>query len=260
MSVTTKRHGDLAPSASHRWMECAGSELFIKQSGVVDKRTIYSAEGEVAHEIAVICLDKGYAPLHFLGQTWEVEGGFTVTITEEMVENIALYVDYIESDVDDFDVEVDVEIWCSLKSLNLKGLEGGTSDSIKINRERKRVEVVDYKNGVTPVEAENNSQLMLYALGVLIELGVSKRCDWDVVITIVQPRAHHSEGKIRSWVTTSENIFTWCDEKLIPAAKAVYKKDAPLKPTVKGCLFCPVKGNCSALHNKTLEVTKFEFR
>ena len=65
----------------------------------------------------------------------------------------------------------------------------GTADCIIIGGGR--LCVVDYKNGSgVPVEAENNSQMMLYALGALKFYGpIFGSSIQDIHLTIVQPNA-----------------------------------------------------------------------
>ena len=55
--------------------------------------------------------------------------------------------------------------------------------------------VCDYKHGLVTVEADNNKQLKIYASGILEDVGY----DFEYIyLVIVQPRAAHVNGVIRS--------------------------------------------------------------
>jgi len=254
-------HAKLSPSASKRWMSCAGSVGLIEKLAPKETFNRYAAEGTVAHTIGEKSLLEGKPSVGYKGEKHEVDG-FTFTVNDDMIEAVTEYVDYIEDTIGSADGEfqMEVEVWCSLESLGLPGLEGGTSDSILINREDKFIEVIDYKHGQgVAVEVEGNTQAMHYALGALIKLGVKPGDDWDIQMTIAQPRSHHPDGRIRSWGISSDALFTWQDDVLIPAVNLTYQDDAPFVPSDDGCRFCPVAGNCPALYEKTQELAIVDF-
>ena len=58
----------------------------------------------------------------------------------------------------------------------------GTADAILIGE--KELEIIDLKSGKFPVDVENNTQLLIYALGALSRYGNE---DTVVTMTIVQP-------------------------------------------------------------------------
>ena len=293
-------HSKLSPSAAKRWMTCAGSVRLIEQLFVIEitkllnkqsvatlekllkdkkreglKKLIdllqenaskYAAEGTVAHQICEECLLNHKDPKEYLGLKMEADG-FTFTVTQNMVEACEVYVDYIREQLveaelqADITLDLEVEVKCSLKHLEIKGLDGGTSDAVITNKEHCTIEVVDYKHGSgVAVESENNPQAMQYALGALhlLESQGEDISDYQVYITIVQPRAMHKEGPIRTWKVSAIALRTWQDEDLIPAAKATHEPDAPLVPSDDGCRFCPVK-DCSAKYQKVNEVAMLDF-
>ena len=255
-------HAKLSPSSSKRWMTCPGSVALIEKLAPKETPNRYAAEGTVAHEVGEKCLLENKIPDDFLGLRFTVDG-FTFTVDDNMIEAVDEYVHYIRDRITHADTKVDmeVEVWCSLESLGLPGLDGGTSDTILINHGQRCIEVIDYKHGQgVAVDVENNTQAMHYGLGAAIELVISQDDDWDIVLTIVQPRAHHPDGRIRSWHLTSNDLFEWQDNELIPAAQATQEDDAPLVPSEDGCRFCPVAGNCKALYNKTQDLAIADFK
>jgi hypothetical protein len=270
-------HAKLSPSSSARWIKCAGSINAIESAraaGVIDESSnIYSAEGTIAHYIGEQCLLKGDNPRQYTGETHS-DSGFTFTVDDNMTDAVEIYVDYVRGsvqsgslisdfddidaddiDVDDIDVDMQIEVKCSLTLLGIEGLDGGTSDTLLIAKEKKQIEVIDYKHGMGVVQPENNTQMMSYAAGALLALGISELDEpWNVTMTIVQPRAFDPAGPIRSITMTSEELFQWLDDVLIPAALLTQEPDAPLDPSEDGCKYCPVRGNCPALY-KMMEVS-----
>lgn len=89
--------------------------------------------------------------------------------------------------------------------------------------------VVDFKTGVIPVEANENQQLMYYAATVMHEEGFDVK---TITLQIIQP-GHPSE------VTMNRaELEHWMAEARV-AEQRILDKDLTLKPTDKGCKFCP---------------------
>lgn len=291
-------HSKLSPSASKRWMTCAGSialieKLFIDEltkyfekldlnqlkqllksksklkaliNSIQNTTSKYAAEGTVAHEICETCLLKNKKPEEFLGLKMEADG-FTFTVNQNMVDACNVYVDYINEYIHDamaqanITIDCQVEVKCSLKPLKIKGLDGGTSDCILINKDQQVLDVIDYKHGSgVAVEVKNNTQAMQYGLGALLKLQEEGEdiSDWQVYLTIIQPRAIHKDGPIRIWNVSAKALLTWKKDILIPAAKETHKENAELVPSDEGCLFCPVK-DCAARYAKVTETAMIDF-
>lgn len=253
-------HSKLSPSAAKRWLTCPGSIGLVERLDIKDSRSSkFAAEGTVAHELCELCLlDPSKNPEDFLGQTFESDG-FKFKVTHDMVDAVTVYVDYIRDMLDD-GIEMQVEVRCSLTSLNVPGMDGGTSDCVLIDRTMKQIAVIDYKHGQgVAVEAENNPQAKSYGLGVCLDLGIDKDDCWDVHNIIVQPRAHHPAGPIRVEETTSDELYEWAEQVLIPGGLATQETDAELVPSEDGCRFCLASGQCPALYKKSQEVAMLDF-
>lgn len=255
-------HSKLSPSASKRWMTCTGSvkliEELTKRGLIEDIPSKFAAEGTAAHELGEKCLRHRREPEDFLGRIIPAQG-FKFPVTQEMVDAIDIYVDDVRDDMDG--CELQVEVKCVLTSLGIEGLDGGTSDTLLVNPSCKYIIVDDLKYGKgIVVEPEGNTQLMQYALGALIHLGIDEfDDDWDVYLRICQPRAFHPDGPIRSHKMTSGELWEWANEELIPKAQATHNPNAPLVPDHEGCRFCPAMGNCKAIQKKTQEVAHLDF-
>jgi len=254
-------HSKLSPSASKRWMTCAGSvgliEELTKQGLIKDIPSKFAAEGTAAHELGEKCLQHRREPEDFLGRIIPAQG-FKFPVTQEMVDAIDIYVDDIR---DEDECAMQVEVKCVLTSLGVEGLDGGTSDALLVNRSERYIIVDDLKYGKgIVVEPEGNTQLMQYGLGALIHLSIDEfDDDWDVYLRICQPRAFHPDGPIRSHKMTSGELWEWANDELIPKAQATHDPDAPLVPDHEGCRFCPAMGNCKAIAKKTQEIAHLDF-
>ena len=266
--VEEKQHARLSPSAAKRWMLCPGSIGMTEKLNIQDKPSRFAAEGTVAHEVHELCLVKNHVAQDYFGKTIEADG-FKFKVNDNMIEAVQLSLDYIQERIEmaeliGWTVKVKVEVRCSLKSLGVPGLDGGTSDVILEfwdGDTLMEVEVFDYKHGAgVAVEAIDNPQAMCYGLGVIL---LPEYADQDipdgVTITISQPRAHHPDGRIRSWKTTKQHLLDWCEEDLVPKAKATLEEDAHLEPSDDGCRFCPVAGQCPRLFERTQEVAMLDF-
>lgn len=284
--VEEKQHARLSPSATKRWMTCPGSIGLTEKLNIVDKPSKYAAEGTVAHEVHELCLIKNQDAIAYKGKTIESDG-FKFKVNQDMVDSVQLSLDYIRdriamAETKGWTVKLKVEVRCSLESYGIPGMDGGTSDVIlefwdMDNYILMEVEVFDYKHGAgVAVEAVDNTQAMSYALGTILlpELNGQGIPD-GITVTISQPRAHHPDGRIRSWRTDKDHLLNWGDDILVPAALATMDKvqfhahaitameedwkEPVLVPSDDGCRFCPVAGQCPKLFTRTQEVAMLDF-
>lgn len=107
------------------------------------------------------------------------------------------------------------------------------------------IRVVDLKFGFRFVEVWNNTQLSLYALAVgrMLQLPPSTL----VELVIVQPRANHRDGPVRTWHTTLGDL-----ERIVqPLREAAQRALAPNPLCVvnPGCLDCAGRHACDTFHN-----------
>ena len=266
--VMSGTHAKLSPSGAKRWMSCPGSIALVEELGIKDTTSKYAAEGTVAHEVGELCLLNNKQPEEYLGVVLEADG-MKFTVNRNMVDAVTQYTDYIRSRVEwgedqGFRVEVLVEVKCPLTSLGIEGMDGGTSDTVLLFWDNDdilcQVEVIDYKHGQgVAVEIDNNSQLMSYGLGMLINVEVDELDNIPTIMTIVQPRAYHHKGGIRSCEMSSGELFEWQDTKLIPAALATQQENAPLIPSESACRFCNASGSCRKLEELTQETAMVDF-
>lgn len=232
-------------------MACPGSVAL--SAGIPKTSSKYADEGTAAHELAQHCLEKGLDPLSFAEQDW---GGFYVD-QQDFAEPVKVYVDYIRGLALNCDGGFWIERQFSLDPLNPPAEMGGTADFVGIAGDTLQVADLKFGKGV-PVEVEQNKQGLYYALGALISLD-EERADRisRVNITIVQPRARHNDGPIRSWSLGKDELIDFVLD-LFTAAELTQKPDAPLV-TGPQCRWCPAHGACPEARRSALAVAQQEF-
>jgi hypothetical protein len=110
-----------------------------------------------------------------------------------------------------------------------------------------------YGKGVL-VSAENNKQLMLYALAALREFDFSydiKR----VRMTIYQPRIDNYS----SFEMTVEDLLQWAENELKPKAALAFNGEGEYEAG-EHCRFCRAKAVCKANADYNLQLAKYEFQ
>lgn len=239
--IVTKKHATLSASSSARWLSCTAS---IKAcADLPNKSSAFAQEGTRAHEVADLCLRSGNDAEHYLGH--HIEGGI---VDREMTEHVQTYVDYVRDLGGDLYPEQRVDF------SNYIPDGFGTADALVVNVKENHLSCVDLKYGKgVPVYAEDNSQAMLYAIGVLNEYGFIYDID-SVTVHIVQPRIHN----FSQWGVSVTDLLewaTWAKGKAIEALgdNGVYD------PSEKACKFCPAKATCPALFEHTQKVISAEF-
>lgn len=235
-------HAKLSASGSHRWMACPGS---VKaEEGIPDKGSHFAQEGTAAHELAEIVLTKGGTCSDWLGERLPENDAFVVSA--EMAENVQVYVDYVKQ----FKGEHLYEQRVDFSEVVRDGF--GTADAIVIDGNVLRVIDLKYGRGHR-VDAENNTQGLLYALGAYADVELLGTID-TIVITIVQPRMDH----IDEWQISVLDLMVW-SAKILFAAEAALAEDAKRVPGEAQCLYCRAKPTCPALQQMTHEIIATDF-
>lgn len=237
-----EQHALLSASSSERWIQCPPSVRLGE--GQPDRTSIYAEAGRVAHAIAELKASKYF-----------VESMSTRTYNSRLKKlkadpnydssmdaNTDAYLEYLQGlamALGGTPPMVALEIRVDYGDIAPGGF--GTSDCIMVTRDT--LCVVDYKNGAgVPVEAEANSQLMLYALGALkLFKPIYGDSIKDVLLAIVQPNA----GGVKEWRTTADVLKLWGEIVARPAAELAWEGKGEFDPG-NWCRFCPVKAQCSA--------------
>jgi hypothetical protein len=127
----------------------------------------------------------------------------------------------------------------------------GTGDACIVKVARKTLVTGDFKYGVgIAVDAKDNEQLMTYAIGqrhLYRHHNIKK-----VILVIVQPRAYHRDGPVRSHELAVEELDAFEAQLRKDAART----DDPGAPTAAGdhCRFCPAAYRCTTLTDKVAQI------
>ncbi|WET88667.1 DUF2800 domain-containing protein [Ligilactobacillus murinus] len=243
-----KAHAILSASSSHRWLNCPPSARLCET--YEDKGSDYAAEGTEAHSLCEYKLRKALGmgavdPSEHL--TWyneEMEdcangyAAYIMELVEAAKETCADPVVLIEQ-------RVDFSRWVE------QGF--GTSDTIIIADGTLRV--IDYKHGLgVLVEADNNPQMMCYALGALELFDAIYDID-NVAMTVYQPRRQN----ISTFEMSKDDLYRWAEEVLKPTAELAFAGDGNFL-CGEWCGFCKAKHECRARAEANLLLAQYDFK
>jgi hypothetical protein len=164
-----------------------------------------------------------------------------------MIEHANAYFDFIyDNYVTEDTRQVLVEKSVSLNQY-VPGAKG-TADCIIDNGDT--IIVVDYKYGKgVRVDAQDNPQLLLYALGALLSLPDHTRVT-TVKAAIVQPRISAVPSTME---TSAEVLLFWAKNTVATQAQKALKGDGEFQPSDNACRFCRAKPVCPGLAKKVFE-------
>ena len=267
MSAHSDRfHARWSASATAANWTCAGRMAMVSIAPD-QKDSIYAAEGTAAHEISEKAL-RGDKDCHvYIGDVIKV-GNFEIEITEEIADSAQTYVDYVVEQSKD--ALLFLEERYTLDDLDPPFEAGGTCDAVILNANSGILEVVDLKHGKGIVDVNENKQTRTYALMALLNAPkeLSSKIDY-IKVTIVQPRAYHKDGRIRSETFHLAELIEWTAELLkamgrskialeafdkINGSRTLFDEWAEKSLTTGNCAFCPAEGMCPARRKKALSV------
>lgn len=242
----------LRPSASPIWSKCPAS---VKaQAGYEDESGPEALEGTVAHSILECCLKNGeaeadgyigtlvteWAPILELekhGDFFRDEKGDWKKIDREMAHGVNLFLDYAFSRGHSW--------FASERRVYAHHIDptlDGTADYIGYNAENGVLDIVDFKFGYVVVEC-SSPQLLSYGIGAS---RVEDLSGWKKLrMTIVQPRASHPDGPVRTRELDRVELFEE-SMQLKAQAAATRADDAPFVPG-KHCRYCKHAPFCKVL-------------
>lgn len=252
-----KKHATLSPSASSRWLECAAS---VPLTMGVNTSSVYADEGTAAHELAQRTL-LGSKDTNLEADTIMVE-----TMNPRPDADMCLYVqEYVDFVLEEATKgRTFIEQAVNISSITEEPDAEGTIDALVIGDDF--LHVIDFKYGQgNRVDAEENTQLALYAAGALLREDVPVDAIKSVKLSIFQPRMRNYQ----SWETTPQRLNAFVESVRKQAQrcwKAVeyfdkYKElhEKYFKPGASQCKWCAAKANCPALMQTTFETVSNDF-
>lgn len=243
-------HAVLSPSSSGRWISCPASVRASRQIPP-GKESTYAHEGTVAHALGelkarfafgkILEVDYGKALVEW--EDWAVGTGITTEQIGDMHQHIKGYVELLQERVAEFphsELFLEQRVYPGVPEC------WGTSDAIIISPQH--VEAIDLKYGQgVRVDAPDNSQLRLYALGALEIAEMIGEVKW-VRSTVFQPRKNHTSTE----ELTPAEIREWRDTVVIPAAEQALSGEGAFGPSDSACRWCPAAGSCRARYEKMI--------
>ena len=243
-------HALLSASGSKQWLHCPPSVRL--QENFPNESSVYAAEGTYAHEVCEYKVRKYLKErvkrpqseeydTEEIEQITDVYAEFVITIIEEMKENGCEPLAFVEERVD-------------YSHIAPSGF--GTADMLIIGKDeqwRGILHVCDFKTGAGVfVDADHNSQMMLYAIGALAAYGFLY--DIEIVrMSIIQPRLDN----ISTFECSRQELEDW-GESIKPIAKLAYEGKGEQHPG-DWCRFCRAKPVCKACADEALALCREDF-
>lgn len=243
-------HALLSASSSKQWLHCPPSVRL--QENFPNESSVYAEEGTFAHEVCEYKVRKYLKErvkrpqseeydTEEIEQITDVYAEFVITIIEEMKENGCEPLAFVEERVD-------------YSHIAPSGF--GTADMLIIGKDENGkglLHVCDFKTGKGVfVDADHNSQMMLYAIGALAAYGFLY--DIEIVrMSIIQPRLDN----ISTFECSRQELEDW-GESIKPIAKLAYEGKGEQHPG-DWCRFCRAKPVCKACADEALALCREDF-
>lgn len=247
-------HARLSASSAARWINCPPSAALAEQ--FPDTGSSYAAAGTLAHAIA-----EYKARCYFLEpvakRTYNAQlAKFKKDPAYDngMDHATDIYLEELKQVAMSYDEPpfVALEVRVDYSHIAPEGF--GTADCVMISADG-TMHIIDYKNGAgVPVGAENNPQLMLYALGALKTYEILFGDIGAVGLHIVQPNA----GGVKRWAISTNDLWLWANDIVKPAAALAYEGKGDFCPG-PWCddHFCPARATCMARAKQMLALEEY---
>lgn len=240
-----EKHAVLSASSSHRWLNCNPSARLEEK--FEDNETEAAAEGTAAHALCEHKLRK-MLKLRSRKPTSKYD-------CDEMDEYTDGYVEFVSEQIAQAkqfckDPLVLIEQKLDFSCYVPDGF--GTGDCLVVADHL--LHIIDFKYGMgVLVDAVENPQMMLYALGALRLFDSLYEID-TVSMSIYQPR----RDNVSTWTISVAELNEWAENTLVPKAKLAFEGKGEFSPGT-WCTFCKAAVKCRARAETKLQLAKYEF-
>lgn len=235
---------NLAPSRAEQWLSCPLSAVLTKElrgsySGCYSGQVIQSCnqkeeefieQGVLAHKLA-------QETINYLFFGGERKLQTSKIIEQAICDYINVLQNYVNENSDNivlFAAEQSVKIELDEASKKSGLTCWGTVDAALVTT--RSIHVFDLKYGENePVDAKNNAQLMLYAVGLHQAYKPLYPSINDIVLHIIQPR---QEYKYSDYKLSCEQLMYWFTNTVLPVCHEISKLDVNrvmANPSVETC-------------------------
>lgn len=235
---------NLAPSRAEQWLSCPLSAVLSRKlrglysecySGQVitnhnQKEEEFIEQGVLAHKLAEETINY----LYFGGERKLQTSKIIEQAVQDYINVLQYYVNNNSGDIVMFRAEKPVEIKLDEESKKSGLTCRGTVDAALVTTQS--IHVFDLKYGENePVDAKNNAQLMLYAVGLYQANKPYYPSINDIVLHIIQPR---QEYKYSDYQLSGESLMYWFTNTVLPVCHEIGKLDVNrvmANPSVETC-------------------------
>ena len=240
-----EKHAKLSASSAHRWMNCNPSANLERE--FADRTSEAAAEGSAAHALCE----------HKLRKALKMRS--TRPVSKYDSDEMEMYTDsYVEFVLEQIEVAkqhcadpfVLIEQQLDFSCYVPDGF--GTGDCLIVAD--KLLHIIDFKYGLgVLVDAAENPQMMLYALGALQLFDALYDID-TISMSIFQPRREN----VSTWTITVAELKEWAEKILRPKAELAFKGEGEFNPG-PWCTFCKAAVKCRARAEEKLALAQYEF-
>lgn len=241
-------HALLSASSSHRWLHCPPSARLCE--GYDDKGSNFAAEGTDAH---ALCEYKLRTALGMEAKDPTEDLSWYDAEMEESANGYAAFVMELIEEAKKTCPDPVVLIEQRLDYSRYVAEGFGTGDCVIIADGTLHIVDFKYGRGIL-VEAEDNPQMMLYALGALELFDCLYDID-TVSMTIFQPR----RGSVSTYTLPKADLYEWADTVLAPTAELAWSGEGEYN-CGEWCQFCRAKADCRERAKANMELAKYEFK
>ena len=240
-----EKHAKLSASSAHRWMNCNPSANLERK--FADKSSEAAAEGSAAHALCEHKLRKALKQ-RSTRPTSKYDSDEMEMYTDSYLEFVLEQIEIAKQHCADPFVLIEqrLDFSCYVPD----GF--GTGDCLIVAD--KLLHIIDFKYGLgVLVDAEDNPQMMLYALGALRLFDALYDID-TVSMTIFQPRREN----VSTWTISVSELEEWAEKTLRPKAELAFKGEGEFNPG-PWCTFCKAAVKCRARAEEKLALAQYEF-
>ena len=246
-----KTHALLSASSSKRWLMCPPSARL--EENLPQEKTVYAEEGTFAHKVAEVFINFHIQKINKDEFATEMNKlSKSPFYTQELLDYLDIYISFAVEKINSIKNGIAlIEQRLDFSQYVPEGF--GTGDLVLIDGNLLEIVDLKYGRGVA-VEAQDNTQMRLYALGALNQF----ECIYDidtVKMTICQPRLDS--------ITTEEvkvkDLKEWGENFVKPRAELAYKGEGEFA-SGEHCRFCRARFTCRKRAEENLKLIKLDFK